>query len=153
MAEIKNVYGMTKNRGSRKQQKRKFTDNVQIMIENLLWYLYKIFSNVSAWIGNVILASAPFVTLFCCKYVYDFRGYSAIGGEVFVPIILVITGFILKSYARVSGNDHVDLPVPYRRFTQVDDDNGQVDVDYNRVQEMILYMADLEDWFERNGYK
>jgi hypothetical protein len=90
--------------------------------------------------------------LFIGEYVYADRGCWAIGGEALLPFVFVIAGFMLKSYARVSGNDYSDIPVPYNRFTEVDYDSGQVEVENKRLQEMILYMADLEDWFDRNGY-
>ena len=35
-------------------------------------------------------------------------------------------------------------------FTEVDD-YGEVSIPNNRIQELILYLADLEDWLERKG--
>ena len=151
MNEIKNVTPTM--RSGKKQEKRKFTENVCVMMINFVWHLGKLAANLSGTVGNAIIVLTPFLMLYVGEYVYCDRGYWAIGGEVLLPVVLLIIGFALKSYARVSGNDHYDLPVPRRRFTRVDDMNGQVDVEYDRVQEMILYMADLEDWFERNGYR
>lgn len=131
---------------------RSFFDNMAIVIDNFSWRLQEKVAYGAANLGNIVLIAAPFITLFIGEYIYDFRGYWAIGTEVVVPIALVLLGFTLRSYARVSGNDGYDMPVPYRRFTDVDNENGQVDISYDRVQELILYMADLEDWFERNGY-
>ena len=31
------------------------------------------------------------------------------------------------------------------------DDYGEVSIPNNRIQELILYLADLEDWLERKG--
>ena len=58
----------------------------------------------------------------------------------------------MKAYSNVSKNSGKNIPVPYERFTNVDYENGKADVEQKRIQEMILYMADLEDWFDRNGY-
>lgn len=151
MNEIKNVTPAMYS--GKKRQKRKFTENICAMTSNFAWYFGKAVQNMAGMIGNAVIILTPFFMLYVGEYVYSDRGYWAIGGEVVLPVVLLIIGFILKSYARVSGNDHYDLPVPHNRFTRVDDANGQVDVEYDRVQEMILYMADLEDWFDRNGYK
>ena len=148
MNEIKNV----KYRSSKKASKRTFSKNMLTMWSNFLWKFQDVVANGVSGIGNALLVSGPFVMLFVGEYAYADRGYWAVGGEILLPFVFVIAGFALKSYARVSGTDHSDIPVPYRRFTDVDYGSGQVDVDYGRVQEMILYMADLEDWFDRNGY-
>lgn len=144
--------GEVKYRKAKKPVRRTFGQNVSMMWSNFVWKFQDVIANRMSGIGNALLASGPFVMLLVGEYAYADRGYWAVGGEVILPFIFVVVGFALKSYARVSGTDHSDIPVPYRRFTNVDYDSGQVDVDYGRVQEMILYMADLEDWFDRNGY-
>lgn len=148
MNEIKNV----KYRSSNKAIERTFSKNMSVMWESFLWKFKDVIANWIANAGNVLLVSGPFVMLLVGEFVFAERGYWAIGGEVILPFVFVIVGFALKSYARVSGKDRSDIPVPYRRFTNVDYNSGQVDVEYDRAQEMILYMADLEDWFDRNGY-
>lgn len=141
------------NHGKKKRPaKHTFGQNVSVMWSNFVWKMQdSIFGHMSS-IGGLLLASGPFVMLLLGEYTYANRGYWAIGGEVILPFVFVIAGFMLKSYARVSSTDHSDIPVPYDRFTEVDYDSGQVDVESRRLQEMILYMADLEDWFYRNGY-
>ena len=137
---------------TKKSVKRTFGQNVSMMLSNFIRKLQDSVANCASSIGNLLLISGPFIMLFIGEYVYADRGYWAIGGEAMLPFVFVIAGFVLKSYARVSGNDCSDIPVPYNRFTEVDYDSGQVDVENKRLQEMILYMADLEDWFDRNGY-
>lgn len=144
--------GEVKYRKAKKPVRRTFSQNVSMMWSNFVWKFQDVIANGMSGIGNALLASGPFVMLLVGEYAYADRGYWAVGGEVILPFVFVIAGFALKSYARVSGTDHSDIPVPYRRFTKVDYNSGQVDVEYDRVQEMILYMADLEDWFDRNGY-
>lgn len=144
--------GEVKYRKAKKPVRRTFGQNVSMMWSNFIWKFQDVISNGVSGIGNALLVSGPFVMLLVGEYTYADRGYWAVGGEVILPFVFVIAGFALKSYARVSGTDHSDIPVPYRRFTKVDYNSGQVDVEYDRVQEMILYMADLEDWFDRNGY-
>lgn len=144
--------GEVKYRKAKKPVRRTFGQNVLMMWSNFVWKFQDVIANGMSGIGNALLVSGPFVMLLVGEYVYADRGYWAVGGEVILPFIFVAAGFAFKSYARVSGTGNSDIPVPYRRFTNVDYDSGQVDVDYGRVQEMILYMADLEDWFDRNGY-
>lgn len=145
--------GEVKYRKAKKPVRRTFGQNVSMMWSNFIWKFQDVIANGVSGIGNALLISGPFVMLLVGEYVYADRGYWAVGGEVILPFIFVVAGLALKSYARVSGTDHSDIPVPYRRFTNVDCNSGQVDVEYDRVQEMILYMADLEDWFDRNGYR
>lgn len=132
--------------------KHTFCQNVSAMLSNFVWKLRDNMADHMSGLGNALLVFGPFATLFVGEYVYADRGCWAVGSEVVMPLIFVIAGFALKSYARVSRVDLSNIPVPYDRFTNVDYDSGQVDVDYNRIREMILYMADLEDWFDRNGY-
>ena len=144
--------GEVKYRKAKKPMRRTFGQNVSMVLSNFIWKFQDVIANGVSGIGNALLVSGPFVMFLVGEYVYADRGYWAVGGEVILPFVFVIAGFALKSYARVSGTDHSDIPVPYRRFTKVDYNSGQVVVEYDRVQEMILYMADLEDWFDRNGY-
>lgn len=99
-----------------------------------------------AWILNFIL---PYVMYVVGQKVYEGRGNFAFGGELFIPIIFCIITYYLRSYANKIGKGNT-IPVPEKRFTEVDDD-GEVSITNNRIQELILYLADLEDWLERKG--
>lgn len=77
------------------------------------------------------------------------RGCFAIGGEIFFPVIVAIIIYYLRATANKLGKG-TTFPVPDKRFTQVDDD-GEVSVESKRIHEMILYVADTEDWLERRG--
>lgn len=39
------------------------------------------------------------------------------------------------------------IPVPENRFT-TEEENGEVTIEVERIQELILYMDDLENWIE-----
>ena len=77
------------------------------------------------------------------------RGCFAIGGEWFlVPFwLLIIWG--LKSYSRVH-NCSLNFPVPIKRFTTVSND-GEVYISEERLQELLIFVADYEDWLEDTG--
>lgn len=69
--------------------------------------------------------------------------------EIYIPIITLFIVYCLKSIANKIGKG-ITVPIPDKRFTQVDDD-GEVSIEHNRLQELLLYTADLEDWFEKKG--
>ena len=77
------------------------------------------------------------------------KGKFAIGSELLIPSVVCMVIYLLKSYANKIGKG-TTIPVPNKRFTEVDDD-GEVSVRNSRIHELILYLADLEDWLERKG--
>jgi len=77
------------------------------------------------------------------------RGKIAFGGELLIPIVFCVITYYIRSYANKIGKG-TTIPVPEKRFTEVDDD-GEVSIRNSRIQELILYLADLEDWLERKG--
>ena len=98
-----------------------------------------------AKILNFIL---PYLMYVIGQYVYSERQKLNFGGELFIPILFCLVIFYIKSYANKIGKGST-VPIPNKRFTEIDDD--EVFINNNRLQELLLYMADLEDWFERNG--
>ena len=99
-----------------------------------------------AQILNFIL---PYIMYVIGQKVCLERGKIAFGGEIFIPIIFCVITYYIRSYANKIGKG-TTIPVPEKRFTEVDDD-GEVSIRNNRIQELILYLADLEDWLERKG--
>lgn len=65
------------------------------------------------------------------------------------PMILFTISYMLKRIA-VKSNKGYDVPVPFERFTK-DEGDGEITVDQNRLQEMILYVADIEDYLTKKG--
>ena len=109
---------------------------------------YFITSNLRnfAWLLNFIL---PYLMYLVGQNVYASRERLAVGGELFIPIIFCVITYYLRSYANKIGKG-TTIPVPDKRFTKVND-YGEVSIPNNRIQELILYLADLEDWLERKG--
>lgn len=114
--------------------------------------------NISEWlkyncanIGTVIFVLLPFFALWLGSYSNAVRGgVIAIGGEFLLVAVIVALAGILRGVGvrlKMAG----DIPVPLERFTEVSDD-GQVTVPYERLQELLLYTADLEDYLDRYGY-
>ena len=87
-----------------------------------------------------------YLCMFVGEYVYSLRGEYEIGGELFLPILLFVIVTFIKMFANKIGKG-IDVPVPRKRFTQIFD-NGEVTVEKDRVEEMVVYLSDLEDWLE-----
>ena len=128
--------------------KRFFSIMSAIIIDVVRTVDYFITSNLRnfAWIFNFIL---PYLMYIIGQNVYATRGYLGVGSELFIPIVFCMITYVLRSYANKIGKG-TTIPVPDKRFTEVDD-YGEVSIPNNRIQELILYLADLEDWFERKG--
>ena len=91
----------------------------------------------------------PYLMYIIGQNVRATRGYIGVGGELFLPVVFCVITYVLRSYANKIGKG-TTIPVPDKRFTEVDD-YGEVSIPNNRIQELILYLADLEDWLERKG--
>lgn len=115
------------------------------VMHNIAYFFVNNLRNI-AWLLEFILSYAMY---FIAYFVYDKRGAFVIGGELLLPIIIYIVTYFIRSFANKLGKGYT-VPVPTERFTEVDED-GEVSIAYDRTQELILYMADLEDWLERKG--
>lgn len=100
------------------------------------------------YFANLISTAIPYVMYFIGQSVSLDRGRFAVGGEVFIPIFAAVVIYYLRQIANRSGKGNT-IPVPEKRFTEVDESTGEVTILTARTEEMLIYMADLEDWFER----
>ena len=66
---------------------------------------------------------------------------------VLAQAVCLVTSKYLK-YSEVEDND---FPVPAKRFTTEYKD-GEVTIENGRLQEMIIYVCDVEDWLESSGF-
>ena len=64
-----------------------------------------------------------------------------------IPIASFLFQVILNRTNEKLGQGK-EIPIPESRFTKEDSD-GEVSIDTNRLQEMILYVADIEDYLQR----
>ena len=121
---------------------------VEITYESIINIGYFFESNLRNSV-EIVEAMLPFITYFLGQTVAVDRGYIAVGGEILIPIVLLIICFYAKCITNKLGKG-MTIPLPEKRFTNVDDD-GEVSIENRRIQELILYLADLEDWLERKG--
>lgn len=124
--------------------------------EMLVGAIIEVFKNIGEFIrnhlvtfANIITVIIPYIMYVVGQYVAnEGKGFS-IGWELIIPLMALLTVYILKSIANKIGKG-ITIPVPNKRFTEVDED-GEVSMEVNRTQELLLYIADLEDWLERKG--
>ena len=115
------------------------------IIKSISYFFENNLRNFAKFLNFVL----PYAMYLIGQYVRNQRGNLSIGGEIFIPLIFCVLIFFIKSYANKIGKG-TTIPVPNKRFTEVDE-YGEVSVENKRLQELILYLGDLEDWFERKG--
>lgn len=98
----------------------------------------------------------PVVTLYGAAFptMCFFMGKAQLPDEpTWLLIVLIMVAqialYCIKWYLTKMGKGN-DVPSPVERFTSVSND-GEVTVDVDRMQEMLLYVADVEDYLERKG--
>lgn len=98
------------------------------------------------YVANIIQIATPYAmyVLGCGK------GAPTIGWELLIPACVVVFTFYIKGFAN-KANHGSNIPVPNERFTEVDGE-GVVTIREDRLQELLLYTADLEDWMVRKGW-
>ena len=115
------------------------------IINDIFYYLGR---TMVVWpaLLNII---CPYVMWYLIIYLYGIRGEFKIGGEVFVPLAFFIIGNILRNLS-VRRNHANSIPIPRKRFTQ-EEGYGEYSVEQARINEMILYVAEVENYLERKG--
>lgn len=122
---------------------------------SILWdfvfeVLYFIKTNIR-YFGYALNVFVPYFMYYLGMWSFDSRGIYTIGGEAFIPIIVIIVSSYLRSFANKIGKGS-SIPVPVKRFTECNEDSGEVTVNKDRLPEMLLYVADLEDWLSKKGF-
>ena len=122
---------------------------VAITVDALSTFMYFVESNLVTF-ANILSLILPYIMYFVGQHVCFIRdSHFSVGGEIAIPLIFIVVGYYLRSTANRIGKG-ITVPIPEKRFTSVSDD-GEVTIENKRIQELLLYMADLEDWMERKG--
>lgn len=103
-------------------------------------------------LANLMNLLLPYLMYFESQRVYKAYGQSdnfVMNWELILPVLFFLVIYYSKQIANKLGKGFT-VPVPSKRFTEVDED-GMVSVNLDRTQELLLYMADLEDWLEKKG--
>lgn len=102
------------------------------------------------YVGTLIEVATPYMMYVLGQKLATERGVITVGGELFVPLFLWLFANFIKGVAN-KVNRGARIPKPDVRFTEVDED-GVVTVSEDRLEELLVYVADLEDWMERRGW-
>ena len=99
--------------------------------------------------SKAIQIITPFI-MFYLGARYEITRYGIIMWIAF-PIISFGISAMINWIASNYENDFY-FPLPKERFTKIDSD-GEVSIESKRVQELILWVAEIEDWAERKGLR
>lgn len=97
--------------------------------------------------ANILSVSCPYLMYFIGQHVQVGNFAFVYDGYIFIPILFVLATYYLHSAANKTGTGNA-CPVPAKRFTTVSED-GEVSVEQSRLQELLLYVANVEDYLER----
>lgn len=110
-------------------------DTVSFLVNNM---------RVFAKVVNVVL---PFFMYFVGQYTFFKNGKFCVGYEMAFVIVFWLFSYFFNLIANRFGKG-IDIPVPEKRFT-VEEEDGEVTIEKKRLQELILYVDDVENWLER----
>lgn len=109
---------------------------------------YFLKSNVRMF-SSLLEILLPYGMYFAGQYTINKGSDIIVDGMILIPLFIYFVAYLMKSYANKIGKGNT-VPVPAKRFTEIHD-GDEVLVENDRIQELILYVADLEDWLERKG--
>lgn len=113
-----------------------------------------VIDSLSKYTSNLILFITPYF-MFWRGVIFTDCSFKQVCKEcwviLLVPIAMMIIASFIKYYANMIGKGDM-CPIPVERFTEIDEENGIVSIDNSRVQEMILYVGDVEEFLKRKGY-
>ena len=116
-----------------------------------LYYQFKYFISINIkYLIKLIDISIPYIYAYISILLYRERNNLIIGYEVLIPIIAYIILSVLNNFLN-KINKGYDIPLPRERFTTLND-NGNVSVDNSSINDIILYLYDLEEYLKSKGY-
>ena len=104
---------------------------------------------VASKLPTLVLYFIPYAIIASSYFV----GCSAIASMNMFWLTVLAQGicFVTSKYLKYSEVEDTGFPVPAKRFTTEYED-GEVTVEKSRLQEMILYVSEVEDWLESSGF-
>ena len=126
---------------------------VKKFFSELLFEVKYVVNSSVNYFGKFLIFVMPYVMFYVGlkvkggTFVEMFKGYN--WALLLIPVLVSIVATYMKWYADVVGKGD-NVPRPTKRFTEVSDD-GVVSVEYDRMQEMLLYVADVEDYLKKRG--
>lgn len=115
--------------------------------ESVVTLRYNIKDNLGK-IGNFIYIVIPYVCILCERNGMLLHNNFL---TFVIPLLLVYIVYIVKKADAICHNRTSDnIPLPYNRFTTEDAD-GMITVEEGRMEELLLYVDELENELERLG--
>ena len=116
-----------------------------------LYYQFKYFISINLkYLIKLIDISIPYIYAYISILLYRERNNLIIGYEVLFTIIAYIILSVLNNFLNKINRGY-DIPLPRERFTTLND-NGNVSIDNSSINDVILYLYDLEEYLKSNGY-
>ena len=116
-----------------------------------LYHQFKYFISINIkYLIKLIDISIPYIYAYISILLYRDRNSFIIGYEVLIPIIAYIILSVLNNFLN-KINKGYDIPLPRERFTTLND-NGNISVDNSSINDIILYLYDLEEYLKSKGY-
>lgn len=120
-------------------------------ITDLIISFFKVLLGSTELIVSIMHISLPYIMLKIGNQAYSERGELAYGGEIFIPILFLVIIFTLNNLDNKRKNVNDELPIPNKRFTIVD--GSKIEVENERLEELLIYMQELEDYIEYKNLK
>lgn len=122
----------------------KLCDMLGIIALEMLQDLGRIIKNSVPVVSVMFKLSIPYMMYYFGKYEPNVVYWK------FLPIVVWFVTIVLDRISDKMGKGK-EIPIPAKRFTQEDED-GEVSIEQSRLQEMILYVSDVEDYLQRKHY-
>lgn len=108
----------------------------------LLQDFFRMMKNGVPIISTILKMGLPFM-----MYYYGMHE-GKLSYWLLLPLAFWFVTIILDRLAEKTGKGK-SIPIPAKRFTEEDSD-GEVSIEQSRLQEMILYVNDVENYLERH---
>lgn len=99
-------------------------------------------------LGKYIILSLRFITPYVILLLTQIYGFCFI--YLLLPLVVWVITSVFDIYLSNKGLGS-RIPKPIERFTE-DIGDGEIVIRNDRLQELILYTNDLENWLRANGY-
>lgn len=117
-----------------------------VMKESITSFQYAVKENLGN-IGRFLYLSVPYISILCERNGMLSNWFLT----MIIPLVLIYIVYILRTSHQIYHNRTVDnIPLPYKRFTE-EQTGGVVTVEEGRLEELLLYVNDLENELERLG--
>lgn len=110
----------------------------------MLQDLFRIIKNSIPTLSTILKASIPYLMYYFGKYESNKMYW------LFLPMVVWFVTIVLDRISDKTGKGK-EIPIPSKRFTEEDSD-GEVSIEQSRLQEMILYVNDVENYLQRKHY-